>query len=250
MEGQHRRMLINTYLINLTSIYNFLDRKKFMEIKLCRHPDCENPGPKPITEFHKMYKRANNTQGYRSFCKDCRRKINKKNWNEKNAEMKQQNKINYLKHKDKRNLSCKLYYQENRKKILNHKKNNQASTNRYHRERYKSDPEYRCKTIARSFVYRCLNLKKKNKLSFDILGYTGKQLKLHLESQFDDKMTWNNHGNYWSIDHIIAVANFTFINKDGIINYDEIKKCNSLENLRPLECKANISKGSKMLADI
>jgi hypothetical protein len=57
-----------------------------------------------------------------------------------------------------------------------------------------------------------------------------------IESQFDDKMTWDNHGEYWQLDHVKPCKSF------NMVNIDEQKKCFSWKNLRPLESKTNISK--------
>ncbi len=63
-------------------------------------------------------------------------------------------------------------------------------------------------------------------------------LKLHLESKFDDKMSWCNCGSYWEIDHIGPLASFVFTSYED----EEFKKCWSLENLQPLECTVNRNK--------
>lgn len=78
--------------------------------------------------------------------------------------------------------------------------------------------------------------------AFRHLPYTPSQLKLHLEAQFDSKMTWENYGSYWHIDHIRPVSLFHF---EGP-NCAGFVECWALTNLRPLEAKANLSKGNKV----
>ncbi len=51
------------------------------------------------------------------------------------------------------------------------------------------------------------------------------KLKEHLESQFDNKMSWKNYGSYWVLDKIIPLKSFQ--------SNDEIKKIWALKNLRP-----------------
>ena len=60
----------------------------------------------------------------------------------------------------------------------------------------------------------------------------------HIESQFIEGMNWNNRSE-WHIDHIIADCLFNYSSfKD-----EEFKKSWSLDNLRPLWAKDNLSKG-------
>lgn len=83
---------------------------------------------------------------------------------------------------------------------------------------------------------------------FDYLPYTFVELKSHLESQFDSWMSWNNYGGRndnpertWHVDHVIPQANFNFKSMDD----PQFLECWSLENLQPLEKKANMSKGAR-----
>lgn len=74
----------------------------------------------------------------------------------------------------------------------------------------------------------------------DILGYSYDDLKNHLESRFKEGMTWSNYGVFgWHIDHIKPISSFDI--KD--IGDQSLKDCWSLENLQPLWCRDNWSKG-------
>lgn len=123
---------------------------------------------------------------------------------------------------------CRIAYRKQQKYEYNKK---------YLPERYKNNPEFRLGQKLRGMIRRCLSLcydtQKKNH-TFDILGYTPNDLKLHLEKQFKDGMTWENQGTYWEIDHIKEVDTFNFILPNGETNYEQIKLANSLENLQPL----------------
>lgn len=77
------------------------------------------------------------------------------------------------------------------------------------------------------------------------LNYTPQQLKEHLEKQFDDNMTWENYGNYWTIDHIIPQSKLLFQSFEE----ENFIKCWCLENLRPLEKIENIKKGNKIIGE-
>ena len=75
-----------------------------------------------------------------------------------------------------------------------------------------------------------------------LVGFTVDQLKVHLEKQFDENMTWENYGPYWHLDHKIPIAVFNFETPEDI----DFKRCWSLENLQPLEARQNISKGCRV----
>lgn len=80
------------------------------------------------------------------------------------------------------------------------------------------------------------------------VGYTAKELKKHLESQFTSKMSWLNYGEYWELDHIIPKDSFTFNSYED----KAFKICWSLMNLRPLTISENRSRphdGSDILKD-
>jgi len=74
-----------------------------------------------------------------------------------------------------------------------------------------------------------------------IVGFTSDQLKIHLEKQFTEKMSWANYGSYWSVDHIIPISVFSFEKPEDV----DFKRCWSLKNLRPLSCTENSQKKNK-----
>jgi len=82
---------------------------------------------------------------------------------------------------------------------------------------------------------------KYGKSIFSYLEYTILDLRNHLESQFDDKMTWENYGFYWHLDHIIPHSTFKYTSMKD----EEFRQCWALINLRPLEAKQNILEGIK-----
>jgi hypothetical protein len=84
---------------------------------------------------------------------------------------------------------------------------------------------------------------KEGERTFDYLPYTVEELREHLEAQFDGKMSWENYGSYWHIDHIFPQSRLPFDSLD----HPNFQKCWALSNLQPLEAKANQSKGAKIL---
>ena len=78
--------------------------------------------------------------------------------------------------------------------------------------------------------------------TMELLGTDIETARLHLENQFKENMSWDNHGNYgWHIDHIIPCASF------DLTDIEQQKKCFNYTNLQPLWAKDNMSKGSKIL---
>lgn len=78
---------------------------------------------------------------------------------------------------------------------------------------------------------------KKSK-THEILGCSYDEFKIHLESQFESWMTWENRGKYngefnygWDIDHIIPLASAK--------TEEELLKLCHYTNLRPLCSKVN-----------
>ena len=96
-------------------------------------------------------------------------------------------------------------------------------------------------TISR-LLRQSLRGTKENRHWEDLVGFTIEQLRQHLENVFTPEMNWENYGTYWHIDHIIPISAFNFEKPEDI----DFRLCWSLENLRPLEAKQNISKGARL----
>lgn len=72
------------------------------------------------------------------------------------------------------------------------------------------------------------------------LPYTSKELKEHLEGQWEEWMSWDNYGTKWHMDHIIPQSKLIY----DSVQHPNFLRCWSLENLRPLCSFKNRSKGS------
>jgi hypothetical protein len=89
---------------------------------------------------------------------------------------------------------------------------------------------------------------KNGRRTFEILGYTCRDLINHLESRWESWMNWGNYGHAhingctsWQIDHIIPVSYFKISSTED----QSFKDCWALSNLQPLEAIENIRKGNK-----
>lgn len=72
----------------------------------------------------------------------------------------------------------------------------------------------------------------------NLLGCSVEFLKQHLEKQFKNGMSWENHGK-WHIDHIIPLASAK--------TQEKIEYLCHYTNLQPLWAKDNQSKGAKII---
>ena len=110
----------------------------------------------------------------------------------------------------------------------------------YSKKRRQVDPSFKLKKDCSSIVRRVLNGKKNNYSLWKKLPYSPDELKQHLEKQFDEYMSWDNHGIYWHIDHITPQIILKYDNLD----HPNFLKCWSLDNLRPLKIEDNLHKSS------
>jgi hypothetical protein len=111
------------------------------------------------------------------------------------------------------------------------KESNRIHRKKYLKEKYNNDLEYRLLLTLRNRINRSLQNKDNN--SIELLGCSIEKWIVHLESQFDENMNWENYGKngYWEIDHIIPLS------KGGSFHYT---------NTQPLSIKENQKKGNKI----
>lgn len=199
--------------------------------------------------------------GLRPNCKDCvklesavyyinnKEKINKKNqeyWNENKDILNEWQKQYFLDHREEKHQ----YYLDNKVRL---DENRRA----YENDKLKNDIFFRLRKIVSSSIRTFLKKKSgKNGNSItDHLEYSIKQLKEHLEQQFEPWMSWGNYGVYnknawddnnpttwtWQIDHIIPHSTFNYTSMDS----EDFRNCWALNNLRPYPAKQNIIDGVK-----
>jgi hypothetical protein len=187
-----------------------------MERKICSKCSID----KELCDFGK------NTYGVNSQCKECKRKYDQeyrkknkqridernKNWNEQNKEWVSQRKLNWSR--------------ENKDRI-----------NKKLSDRKKNDPQFKLKTLYRSKLNKILGSNRES--TFELIGCSSLELKIHLEQQFVVGMEWDNHGVHgWHIDHIIPLSSAK--------NNEELKKLCHYTNLQPLWWWDNLEKRDKI----
>jgi hypothetical protein len=189
-------------------------------MKVCCHCKIEKP-------FNDFGKNKSTKDGYQKQCKSCRRLTQIKYRNESSGK-----------------LISKRYQQSDKgKKIYRKATKKYRKTDKFVKSVRKLYKKNRLSNIVSTRMRQSLKGCKYNRHWEDLVGYNLKELKIHLESQFKDGMTWDNHSrNGWHIDHIKPIDSF------NITSYDceDFKKCWSLDNLQPLWAIENIRKGNKI----
>ena len=171
------------------------------------------------------------------------------------------------------------YYVANRERLLANQKTRKDVTNRQRRERYKSDATktqarnakwrrnnsakvtamrraYQKKRVSSDPTFKLMrnlrrrvlstlkmyaSVKVKTNHTFALIGCTPAFCRAHLESLFEEGMSWENHGIHgWHIDHKIPLASF------DLTDHAQQRLAFHYTNLQPLWWRVNLSKGSKV----
>jgi len=132
---------------------------------------------------------------------------------------------------------CAKYQREyvaaNREKI------NAQSADRHKRRIESGDIIYKLKGNLRArtrIAFHSMSISKPTPTT-DLLGADWGSVKAHIESLFEEGMSWDNYGD-WHIDHIVPLSCATTI--DGLS-----KLCHHT-NLQPLWASDNLSKGNRL----
>jgi hypothetical protein len=157
----------------------------------------------------------------RATCNDCERLYGRSYYTE-NKHVRQKW---ALENKERHRLLKANWHQENRVHL-------QAKYN----ARYHQDPEFKLKILQKS---RLWNTIQKIKRTEEYVGGFS-LLKDWLEHCFDDQMTWENHGDYWEIDHVIPISRF------DLSDDQQIAICFNWKNLTPLKKTANMEKSNRI----
>jgi hypothetical protein len=111
--------------------------------------------------------------------------------------------------------------------------------NAYAKRKYKTDPQFRMACCLRARFHKKVTVKNRSLGTFDLVGTSPVNCAKHLESLFDEGMSWDNYGS-WHIDHVIPLCSF---NLDFV---EEQKKAFHYTNLQPLWAEDNMRKGARI----
>jgi len=206
-----------------------------------------------INQYNKDYKK-NNKEYVKKYNKDY--KINNKEYteqyNKKYAKQYYlQNKENISKHNKQYYINNKENIKENQKKYclnnkeilkkyrLDNKEIIKENQKQYRKNRRSIDLLFKLSCNIRTLIKNCIKKEGYSKKSktFEILGCTYEEFKLHLESQFTESMTWDNQGQ-WHLDHIYPISR--------AVDEQHLIKLNHYTNFQPLWAEDNLKKGNKI----
>ncbi len=212
--------------------------------KVCSKKDCARAGQwQLISNFnaHSITK-----DGLRSACKKCLSKQHRKYRNQEGIKekMAEQAKQWQEENKERRNKTQRNYRNKRMEDPEYRKKHNEYHY-KYLQNHRKNNPAYKIAgNVSRSVriaISRVVGGKgSKGGKTFEHLPYTPQELTEHIESQFDQKMSWDNYGTYWHIDHIKPQAMFPYTS----VKDENFLKAWELDNLQPLEASENLKKSS------
>lgn len=153
-------------------------------------------------------------------------------------------------HKQELNDRSNKWYEDNKEQVSEQYKTDEVKkarkreyNNDYERSRKASDPAFKLKRNCSRLINHALKGLKNGRSILNYLPYTMDELKVHLEKQFDDKMSWTNYGIYWHIDHIYPQSLLPY----NSMSDENFKRCWALKNLRPLEAIENMKKSNKLV---
>lgn len=178
----------------------------------------------------------------------AKKAVYQKEYARKNREkLREYNKNYYLRNRQKAIEVSKQNYYDNKNRVLErnkiYRKNNKLltrATARLYNKKRKTEVNYKLATNLRSRLGSAIKNNVKKASAVKDLGCSIAELKMYLESKFQEGMTWNNWSrDGWHIDHIIALSTV------DLTDEEEIKKVCHYTNLRPMWAKLNISKGNK-----
>jgi hypothetical protein len=214
--------------------------------------DCYNIVYK--TKYNKDYYEKNKEifkENYKKWCnKNDRSDYRKKYWSDNSDRLKANQKEYRENNKNLISESKRMYYQNlsDDKKIELRNKNREL----YHKNKYKDKKlvyvnyklendnffklKFNIRTLIRNSIKRGYSTKSKK--TIEILGCSFEEFKLHLESQFDDKMNWENQGTYWHLDHIIPISSSE--------TEEDVYRLNHYTNFQPLYWLDNLKKSNKI----
>lgn len=105
----------------------------------------------------------------------------------------------------------------------------------------RAKPEGRIESNLRSRVWSALKGKSKSFRTLQLIGCDFEALRLHIEMQFQDGMSWANYGLHgWHIDHIRPCSSF------DLSDPEQQKACFHYSNLQPLWAVDNLRKARKI----
>lgn len=214
--GEARKKIMESWT---TEKIERINKRK--EITNSPHPTCQKCGQ--IIRRHNKMGMCWRHKMFSTYVKERAKQKYQENIDERRA---------YNREYAKNNKEKKRLYDMARVPLLRDKR--RPYYTKYVRERRQKDVLYKLTGTLRYRIWHALSTHyTKNKRTIALLGAEIPTVKEHLEKQFTDGMTWQNHGD-WHIDHIIPLASAK--------SQEEMEKLCQYTNLQPLWKQDNLRK--------
>ena len=162
--------------------------------------------------------------------------LRNKKYREKNKEKIKQQQKEYRERPENKKRAKeyrKVYYENNKERIARLQKELIAKYR-------KTNIQFKLSDRLRTRLYQALKGNFKNGSAVRNLGCSIEELKIHLENQFEEGMTWDNwKPDGWHIDHIKPLSKF------DLTDPVQFKEAVHYTNLQPLWWIDNLKKGAK-----
>ena len=177
--------------------------------------------------------RARRRESNREYCAANKEKLSEKNreyYAANKEKLSEKGREYRAANKEKLSEKNRKYYAANKEKRIKYRR-------KYKAAKRQTDPAYKLACYLRRRLNHSLRGKFKTGSAVRDMGCTGQQACEHLESLFDEHMTWDNWGTYWQVDHIYPMAAADLEDRVQLLAV-----CN-YRNLQPLEKGENNRKG-------
>lgn len=214
-------------------------------MKVCKY--CHRELPLDSFPHYKGSKDGHHWQ-----CKECKAKFNKQRYEKKKEELLEKQKEYYAKRinqpgvrealRERASVNNKTDAHKKARDKYNAKFSTKKKKADYEKRRKREDPSYKIKIILRRRLYNLITSKNlKEFSSLDLLSCSLEFFKKHIESQFEEGMSWDNYGSYWHLDHIVPCAYF------NLSDPKQQKICFNWRNFQPLKKEENLKNQTKSL---
>jgi hypothetical protein len=223
----------------------------------CRCKSCKKEDRQIQKEYFKNYRELNREKSKKESkeYRDKNKKTLRARYLEKLTEEKIKKKNDYSKdyqkkNKDKLKNYRKEYVKNNEEKVREYQKKYREKNKdkrkgkywNYVKNREKNDSLFKLKRGVIGLIYKSIKGRgyTKNSKTYELLGCDFETFKKHIESKFQEGMTWENKGkDGWVIDHIHP--------NSLCKTEEELLKNQHYTNLQPLWEKENLIKSNKIM---
>lgn len=248
--------IINTKICTCCNLEREIDKFAFNKARNHYHPQCRSCTNKRVNARRLIRYVTDEEYRLKEIAKSNKHfKENRDISNAKNRERRNKNKDEINKKRREQRIldeSYKEYMKEYRAKNKEHislktkewQKINKEKINSnrqiYLKNKLKNDINFKLQNTIRCRILIALKKQYKSGSTIQLLGCSIQEARNHLESQFTEGMSWENHGKgitKWNIDHIKPICSFDLTDPENqkiCFHYDNLRPLWAIDNLRKL----------------